>query len=231
MGLFSFLKDAGAKLFGKKDAPKPAPTPTTNAPSVDEMLKKQKVMLLNGVISNIGIPVNNLQIDLNEDVVTLAGEVDTTSNKEKLILAVGNVNGIAFVDDRMTVLKPEPEATFHVVEKGDTLSKLAQRVYGDPMKYPIIFEANRPMLSDPNEIYPGQTLRVPALDGAPMAAAPQDTIYVVQSGDTLGKIAKHFYGSAGKYMVIFEANKDKMKDPNSVRVGQELTIPNANNVA
>ena len=59
---------------------------------------------------------------------------------------------------------PEPPARFHTVVGGDTLSKIAKEQYGDPMKYPVIFEANRPMLSDPDKIYPGQVLRIPALD-------------------------------------------------------------------
>ena len=59
---------------------------------------------------------------------------------------------------------------------------------------------------------------------APTSAAAAQT-YSVQSGDTLSKIAKQFYGDAGEYMRIFEANKDKLKDPNQIQVGQELTIP------
>lgn len=49
--------------------------------------------------------------------------------------------------------------------------------------------------------------------------------YTVKSGDTLSKIAQEFYGSAGEYMKIFNANKDKLSDPNQIQVGQELTIP------
>ena len=79
-------------------------------------------------------------------------------------MVVGNTEGIATVDDRMTVEIPEPEAQFHTVVKGDYLSKIAKKYYGDAMKYPIIFEANKPMLTDPDKIYPGQVLRIPALD-------------------------------------------------------------------
>ena len=52
-----------------------------------------------------------------------------------------------------------------------------------------------------------------------------EKIYEVASGDTLSKIAKHFYGDANKYMKIFEANKDQLKDPNMIQVGQKLRIP------
>ena len=49
----------------------------------------------------------------------------------------------------------------HTVESGDTLSKIARRYYGDPNQYPKIFEANTPMIKDPDEIYPGQVLLIP----------------------------------------------------------------------
>jgi len=54
-----------------------------------------------------------------------------------------------------------PYAQYHVVEKGDTLSKIAKQYYGDAGLYPQIFEANRNILSDPNKIYPGQKLLIP----------------------------------------------------------------------
>ncbi len=57
--------------------------------------------------------------------------------------------------------KKEPEAKYYTVVKGDTLSKIAKASYGDAMKYPVIFEANKPMLKDPDKIYPGQVLRIP----------------------------------------------------------------------
>jgi len=61
------------------------------------------------------------------------------------------------------VVVPAPEAKMYTVQPGDSLSKIAREVYGDAMKYPVIFEANQPMLKDPDKIYPGQVLRVPAL--------------------------------------------------------------------
>ena len=50
---------------------------------------------------------------------------------------------------------------YYEVKKGDSLSKIAQQYYGDPMLYPRIFEANKDILKDPNKIKPGQKLRIP----------------------------------------------------------------------
>jgi nucleoid-associated protein YgaU len=70
---------------------------------------------------------------------------------------------VAQVNDLTTVEAPEPEATFYTVKSGDSLSAIAKAHYGDAMKYPEIFEANKPMLKDPDKIYPGQVLRIPPL--------------------------------------------------------------------
>jgi len=230
MGLFSFLKNAGSKLFGKKEEAKPvAPTPAM--PDAAEVARKQQIILLKGIVNNSGIQVNNLDIDVVNDTVILYGEVETTADQEKVILTLGNVNGIAAVDDRLTVTNPEPPAVFRVVQKGDSLSKIAKRYYGDAMKYPVIFEANRPMLSDPDAIYPGQTLRIPALDGVFEAASGGAMGYTGQKGDTLGVISKNFYGTPSKYMTIFNANTDILSDPNVIKPGQNLTIPSEEGIA
>ena len=108
--------------------------------------------------------MKDLFVDVEDDKVTVHGEVDTQEEKEKVVLILGNVEGVATVDDRLTVANPEPEAQFYEVKKGDSLSKIAKQFYGDPMKYPVIFEANKPMLKDPNLIYPGQKLRIPPVE-------------------------------------------------------------------
>ena len=59
------------------------------------------------------------------------------------------------------------------------------------------------------------------------AEEPAGQTYTVQSGDSLSKIAKQFYGNANAYMRIFEANRDQLDDPNMIKVGQELNIPSA----
>ena len=108
--------------------------------------------------------MDNLSIDLTEDQVTVYGETESQDVKEKIVLALGNVEGIASVDDRISVVNPAPEAVFYEVKSGDSLSKIAKAHYGNAMKYMAIFEANQPLLKDPNLIYPGQVLRIPPLE-------------------------------------------------------------------
>jgi nucleoid-associated protein YgaU len=148
MGLFSFIKNAGKKVFSREAA---APALTA---------EQEKIKALEGTIAELGIPVSELKIELAEQVI-VSGATGTNADREKLILALGNVDGIGAVADNINVLNPEPESIFHEVKSGDSLSKIAKEVYGDPMKYNAIFEANKPMLSHPDKIYPGQILRIP----------------------------------------------------------------------
>ena len=110
------------------------------------------------------MPFKVLTISLSGDDVILTGEVEQQTDAEKIVLAVGNVEGVDRVDNQMNVVEPKPEAQFHTVEKGEWLSKIAAKYYGDATKYNDIFEANKPMLSHPDKIYPGQVLRIPVLD-------------------------------------------------------------------
>ncbi len=161
MGVFSFLKNAGAKIFGKDNDEAAAKAAAAKDAREAEMLERQRGVLLRSVIDSTGIPIENMDINVQGDEVTLYGQVQEQAHKEKLILAVGNVNGIAKVDDRLTVTNPEPEADFYEVKSGDSLSKISKKFYGDPMKYNQIFEANKPMLKSADLIYPGQMLRIP----------------------------------------------------------------------
>ncbi|MBK8515690.1 MAG: peptidoglycan-binding protein LysM [Saprospiraceae bacterium] len=163
MGLFSFLKAAGSKLLGKAPEAEPATATTSAMDSLQEAANKSKAAMLASQVVSHGISVENLDIVVEDDKATVYGQVETTATKEKVILIVGNTEGIATVDDRLSVISPETEATFYEVKKGDTLSKIAKEHYGDMMKYPVIFEANKPMLTSPDLIYPGQVLRIPAL--------------------------------------------------------------------
>lgn len=153
MGLFNFVKDAGAKIFGKKEE--------TSAPV--EQKKQIRAQALLDYVKALGLTYQTIKITVNDDDVKVEGKVAEQADAEKIILAIGNVEGVDQVENLMEVITPTPQAKYHTVVKGDTLSKISKTVYGDAMKYNIIFEANKPMLSDPNKIYPGQVLRIPNL--------------------------------------------------------------------
>ena len=160
MGLFSFIKDAGAKIFGGKTAAEKAAEAAAEERKIAEEAEKK----LEETISDLQLQVEDLNIHISGDMATITGAAYDQSTKEKVVLVVGNSVGIATVDDQMTVENVEPEAQFHTVVSGDTLGKIAKKFYGNAMKYPVIFEANKPMLKDPDLIYPGQVLRIPHLD-------------------------------------------------------------------
>ena len=166
MGLISFVKNAGKKLLGMDDEPAPAPVPSSDGPSPAEVAalagRRQAARLVR-FVQGLGFDVENLSVRVDGDTATVSGSVDSQADREKIVLAIGNTEGIAGVNDNLEVSNPEPEATFHTVERGDTLSGIAKKHYGKGSKYMVIFEANKPMLEDPDKIYPGQVLRIPPL--------------------------------------------------------------------
>lgn len=165
MGLFTFIKNAGAKVFGiGKTNAQEATEKSADAMTTKLKMEEAAARNLEETISDLGLEVENLNVHIIDDKATISGAAFNQATKEKVVLVVGNSNGIATVDDQMTVENPEPEAQFHTVVSGDTLGKIAKTYYGNAMKYPVIFDANKPMLKDPDLIYPGQVLRIPALD-------------------------------------------------------------------
>ncbi|WP_426133530.1 peptidoglycan-binding protein LysM [Pseudomonas sp. PWP3-1b2] len=145
MSLFSFVKEAGEKLIDLL---------TPGNANASEDLKKH--------IETVGLGNPNVKATVDGDKVTITGEVASQEEKEKIILAAGNIAGVASVDDQITVSGPVVVASrFVVVKKGDTLSAISLAVYGNANQYNKIFEANKPLLKDVNKIYPGQTLRIP----------------------------------------------------------------------
>ncbi|HEU0199993.1 MAG TPA: peptidoglycan-binding protein LysM, partial [Burkholderiaceae bacterium] len=99
--------------------------------------------------------------DVRTSTAKVFGVAKDQETKEKVLLAAGNVEGVAAVEDMMSVDRSAPAAQFYTVVKGDTLSKIAKQFYGNANDYPRIFEANKPMLTHPDKIYPGQNLRIP----------------------------------------------------------------------
>jgi len=146
MSIFSFVKEAGEKLIDLL---------TPGNANASEQLKEH--------VAKVGLGNPNVQTTVDGDKVTVTGEVASQEEKEKILLALGNIAGVASVDDQIKVSDPAPivAARFVVVKKGDTLSAISLAVYGNANLYNKIFEANKPMLSHPDKIYPGQTLRIP----------------------------------------------------------------------
>lgn len=142
MGLWNFIKDAGKAIGIGGD----------EAPDADALKKE---------VADLGLDASGVDIETDGDTVKVSGKSLTQELREKIVLAVGNVAGVAAVEDNIEAEQPAPEAVFHTVDKGDTLWAVSKKAYGDGSKYMKIFEANKPMLSDPDKIYPGQVLRIP----------------------------------------------------------------------
>jgi len=143
MGLFDFVKAAGKKLgFGDDDA------------EAAEALKKE--------IDSYDLGSDDVTVEVDGDKAIIKGEVGSQEALEKIIIAAGNVEGISKVETAVKAPAAK-DPVFHTVVKGDSLWKIAAKHYGNGSKYPAIFEANRPMLTHPDKIYPGQALRIPEL--------------------------------------------------------------------
>ena len=167
MGLLSFIKEAGEKLFGKGQAQATMSAAQAD-PSSAEKLKAANDAAGDAILGYIdaqGLKATGLTVtyDGATGTATVYGVADSQATKEKIVLCCGNVQGVAAVNDQMTVDQSEPEAQYYTVVKGDNLSKISKQYYGDPNKYTKIFEANKPMLKSPDLIYPGQMLRIPPL--------------------------------------------------------------------
>jgi len=164
VGLFKFIKSAGAKIFGAdKNSKENSVKVAGEVEKSEEIENERAARKLEGTIRDLSLKVENLKITIKNEMAKISGKAMNQTTREKVILVVGNVEGIAQVEDNMEVDKKEPEAVFHTVERGDSLSKIAKEHYGSANKYQIIFEANKPMLTGPDKIYPGQVLRIPAL--------------------------------------------------------------------
>ncbi len=168
MGIVSFIKEAGEKLFGHKDA-ESASQQAQAAP--DDATLKARAEAANrtaadAIVTYIraqNLAADGLAVEFDGATasVTVSGQAADQATKEKILLCCGNVHGVAQVNDLMTVAAPADAAQFHTVVRGDTLSAISKKYYGNANLYMRIFEANQPMLGHPDKIYPGQLLRIP----------------------------------------------------------------------
>ena len=164
MSIISFIEQAGEKLFAHAAAPAPAAAASAAQPDI-AALNATAGQAISKYIASQNLTAQGLAVtyDGATQTVTVAGVAPDQATKEKIVLCCGNVAAVSKVDDQMTVAAaPTPPATYVTVKAGDTLSKIAKDAYGNANAYMQIFEANKPMLSDPDRIYPGQVLRIPA---------------------------------------------------------------------
>jgi nucleoid-associated protein YgaU len=164
MGLLSFFKDAGEKLFGKGQA-QAAQQAASSDPSPEKIAAANDAaaQAIETYIRSMSLDATGLMVEFEaaSSTVTVRGIAADQATKEKILLCCGNVAGVAAVNDQMTVEQPVDESQYYTVKSGDSLSKVAKEFYGNANAYMQIFEANKPMLSHPDKIYPGQTLRIP----------------------------------------------------------------------
>lgn len=188
MAFWDFVKDAGKSVFGSAEA--------AEAKTPEQADTERKVKALEAEVKALGLDSGDVHLTLRGDTVKVESKGADRETMEKLILAVGNIKGIARVEADLpkadvpfgaaaaaepavppasaaaaatpaaapagaAAAAPADAPLFHTVKKGETLSDIAQHYLGKASLYPKIFEANRPMLSDPDKIYPGQTLRIP----------------------------------------------------------------------
>jgi nucleoid-associated protein YgaU len=143
-GIVPFVKLAGrglGKIFKGKEA--------------EDRLKKE--------VDDLGLAKDDIDIKVDENgKVTVKGAGVSQEMKEKIILAVGNVEGVGEVEDGIESNDGGAPSAFHTVVSGDTLWAVSKTYYGKGSRYMEIFEANKPMLKHPDKIYVGQVLRIPA---------------------------------------------------------------------
>jgi nucleoid-associated protein YgaU len=159
MGLFDFMSDAGEKHTETVEV----------SPARLNELREQNISRM---VAKLDIDGEKVAVKVNGDKAVLTGSAPSQEALEKIVLCAGNQHGISQVDCQMQVdapaaapaaaAAPAGESTFYTVKAGDTLGKIAQQHYGSAGKYTVIFEANKPMLENPDKIYPGQSLRIPA---------------------------------------------------------------------
>ncbi|MCG5073860.1 peptidoglycan-binding protein LysM [Paraburkholderia tagetis] len=161
MGIISFIKEAGEKLFGAAAAPAEAAQTTPAADLAD--LNQKAGDAIAAYIRSQGLDADNLGVtyDGASHTVTVTGNAADQATKEKILVAAGNVQNVDKVDDQMSVTNPAPEAQHHTVVSGDNLWKIAEKYYGSGANNDVIFQANTPMLKSPDKIYPGQVLVIP----------------------------------------------------------------------
>lgn len=159
MGIVDFVRGAGEKI-GLGDS---GPSEEEAEGDADERLGElREGNRLLRFVRDAGLDIENPRVTYDDGVVTVSGTAPSQAVRENTILALGNCAGVERVVDEIDVVESAPESTFYTVKSGDTLGAIAKEHLGSAGRYTEIFEANQPLLKDPDKIYPGQVLRIPA---------------------------------------------------------------------
>ena len=166
MGLLDFVKERRRETVphrtgqigdGRRRRPRLPTTRKSRRPTTPPATRSSRYIKT----QNLSATALVVTFDGATATATVYGVAPDQATMEKIVLCCGNVSGVAKVNNMMSVDQSAPEATYYTVVAGDNLSKISKASYGDPNKYMKIFEANKPMLSNPDKIYPGQVLRIP----------------------------------------------------------------------
>ncbi len=220
MGMWDFVSNIGKKLgidhFEEQERVKKIDDEAARLQAERVLIDKMNASLM-AAVGALNLGIDNFKVFVTPaKVAKLSGQAKTQADKEKAIQCVGNHAGVDRVDDSELTAPTAPPGVFHTVVKGDTLSLIAKRYYGIIMAYPVLGDANQPLIKDVDKVEPGWIIRVPPI---------QAIAYTTKQGDTLSLIAKHMYGDPMKYPAIVEANKTIITDPDVCKPGWTLAIP------
>lgn len=150
-----------------------------------------------------------------------------TPNRNPNSMAANAISGSAAANANTA---KTAKTVYYTVQAGDTLSKIAKRFYGRSEDWRKIYAANKDIIKNPNLIRVGQVLTIYLAEDNSIITVPGDTgngevtYYTVQSGDTLWKIAKKFYGKGRQWRKIYQDNADTISDPGKIHTGQVIII-------
>ena len=164
MGIFAFIKNVGHELREVSELKVTEALATIGQSSLSvELANEAAANALADYVKKMDLTAEGLSIKFDGTTasVYVKGLAATQEEKEKILLCCGNVAGVAHVHSDIEVKDIASEPVFYIVSKSDTLFKIAHDLYGNANAYMKILEANKPMLSHPDKIYPGQTLRIP----------------------------------------------------------------------
>ncbi len=182
MGMFDFIKDAGEKIFKPGEARKEASIKehlssyggdysnvhcevdgsiVTLTGSVPSVAAHEKAVLIAGNIGGIDRVDDRLMVTASSVTPTGAAKPDFSNVSGGVASTEKPIGSGAMAGGMASAGGEGWQSRMYTVKSGDTLSKISKEMYGEANKYDQIFEANKPMLKDPDKIYPGQVLRIP----------------------------------------------------------------------